>query len=109
MYFHHWDLILLGLRLKPTYGEKCWIFAIVALHNSSQIIIKKGKRYYLLVIVIQVSYSCCAKRISKNTKKKELGYFQVNTEILETRISSSSKFLPPKNTSSIFKFELEIS
>ena len=35
--------------------------------------------------------------------KNELGYFQVNSEILETRISSSSKFLPQKNLSSIFK------
>ena len=31
--------------------------------------------------------------------KNELGYFQVNSEILETRISSSSKFVPQKNLS----------
>jgi hypothetical protein len=30
-------------------------------------------------------------------------YFQVNSEILETRISSSSKFVPQKNLSSNFK------
>ena len=35
--------------------------------------------------------------------KNVLGYFQVNSEILETRISSSSKFVPQKNLSSIFK------
>jgi hypothetical protein len=35
------------------------------------------------------------------------GYFQVNSEILETRISSSSKFVPQKNSTSIFKFEPE--
>ena len=29
--------------------------------------------------------------------KNVLGYFQVNSEILETRISSSSKFVPKKN------------
>ena len=40
-------------------------------------------------------------------KKNVLGYFQVNSEILETRISSSSKFVPQKNSSSIFKFEPE--
>ena len=39
--------------------------------------------------------------------KNVLGYFQVNSEILETRISSSSKFVPQKNSSSIFKFEPE--
>ena len=39
--------------------------------------------------------------------KNELGYFQVNSEILETRISSSSKFVPQKDSSSIFKFEPE--
>ena len=35
--------------------------------------------------------------------KNVLGYFQVNSEILETRSSSSSKFVPQKNLSSIFK------
>ena len=39
--------------------------------------------------------------------KNVLGYFQVNSEILETRISSSSKFVTQKNSSSIFKFEPE--
>jgi len=43
--------------------------------------------------------------------KNVLGYFQVNSEIFETRISSSSKrtskFVPQKNSSSIFKFEPE--
>ena len=37
--------------------------------------------------------------------KNVLGYFQVNSEILETQNSSSSKFVPQKNSSSIFKFE----
>ena len=39
--------------------------------------------------------------------KNVLGYFQVNSKILETRISSSSKFVLQKNSSSIFKFEPE--
>ena len=30
--------------------------------------------------------------------KNELGYFQVNSEILETRILSLSKFVPQKNS-----------
>ena len=41
------------------------------------------------------------------TKRKlhcdDLGYFQVNLKLLETRGSSSSKFVPRKNRSSIFK------
>ena len=48
-------------------------------------------------------YSLSYKTITKN----ELGYFQVNLEILETQILSSSKFVPQKNSSSIFKFEPE--
>ena len=39
--------------------------------------------------------------------KNVLGYFQVNLELLEIQISSSSKFVPQKNSSSIFKFEPE--
>ena len=39
--------------------------------------------------------------------KNVLGYFQVNSEILETQILSSSKFMAQENSSSIFKFEPE--
>ena len=58
--------------------------------------------FTLIIVVVQNAYQ-------KVPKKKELGYFQVNSEILETQISSSSKFVPEKNSSGIFKFELEIS
>ena len=57
----------------------------------------------LLIFMRLVHSSLLYQTITKN----ELRYFQVNSEILETRISSSSKFVPQKNSLSIFKFEPE--
>ena len=68
----------LRLRLRPTQWKKV-----------------------LVIVAIQMSVHKSKKKISNKTyllpyKKNDLGYFQVNSEILETRISSSSKFVPQK-------------
>ena len=105
----------MGLRLKPTYGKK--VLDLCNCRFTQQFTNQKKKKTLLCNLsnskngknAIHVNHSRCAKRLPKSTKKKELGYFQVNSEILETQISSSSKFVPEKNSSGIFKFELEIS